>query len=159
MNFPAVKALIDQLSLAYQLAKKLQDNKGVKINNIFCLISKTVIHSHTGQSQVTANDSVDGVLGDIIAAGAIAAWKIANYVMDGCGLSHAGANLQEFGNFGDNAGLLYGSNSGPVFNGRATNAGLATTQSWRLPKENGHQIKEGDRQYDFPTNTRVTVVK
>ena len=40
LNLIAVQAFAGQLSLAYQLAKKLQDNRGVKIYNIFCLISK-----------------------------------------------------------------------------------------------------------------------
>ena len=40
LNLIAAKALVDQLLLAYQLAKKLQDNQGVKIDNIFYLISK-----------------------------------------------------------------------------------------------------------------------
>ena len=53
---------------------------------------------------MTAKDSTDGVFGDIAAAGATAAWNIANYVMDGCRLTHAGANLQKFGNLGDGVG-------------------------------------------------------
>ena len=40
LNLTAAKALVDQLPLGYQLAKKLQDNQGVKIYNIFRLISK-----------------------------------------------------------------------------------------------------------------------
>ena len=60
---------------------------------------------------MTAKDSADGVLGDIAAAGSTAAWNIANFVMDGCGLNHAGANLQGFGNLGDGAGPLYASSS------------------------------------------------
>ena len=40
LNLTAAKALLDQLPLAYQLAKKLQHNQGVKIYNIFCIISK-----------------------------------------------------------------------------------------------------------------------
>ena len=39
LNLIAAKALVDQLTLAYQLAKNLQDNQGVKIYNIFYLIS------------------------------------------------------------------------------------------------------------------------
>ena len=38
LNLTAAKALVDQLSLAYQLAKKLQHNQGVEIYNILCLI-------------------------------------------------------------------------------------------------------------------------
>ena len=40
LNLMAAKAFVDQLPLASQLAKKLQDKHGVKIYNIFCLISK-----------------------------------------------------------------------------------------------------------------------
>ena len=40
LNLTAAKALIDQLQLAYQLSKKLQDNQCVNIYNIYCLISK-----------------------------------------------------------------------------------------------------------------------
>ena len=38
LNLSATKALVEQLSLAYQLAKSLQDNQGVEIYNIFSLI-------------------------------------------------------------------------------------------------------------------------
>ena len=84
---------------------------------------------------MTAKDSADGVFGDIAAAGATAAWNIANVVLDGCRLTHAGADLQGFGNLGDRAGPLYASSTGPVSNGRVANAGVATTQSRSLPKE------------------------
>ena len=40
LNLTAAKALVDQLPLADQLAKNLQDNKCVIIYNIFCIISK-----------------------------------------------------------------------------------------------------------------------
>ena len=50
---------------------------------------------------MTVKDSAERVLGDIAAAGATAAWNIANVVLDGCGLTHAGADLQGFGNLGD----------------------------------------------------------
>ena len=108
---------------------------------------------------MTAKDSADKVLGDIAAAGATAAWNIANFVLDGCGLTHAGADLQGSGNFGDGAGPLYASNSGPVSNGRPTNARVASTQSRRLPKENADQVKEGDRQTDPRTTKRAKVAK
>ena len=120
---------------------------------------KYVIHFYTGQPQVTAKDSEDGVFGDLTAAGATAAWKIANVVLGGCGLTHAGADLQKFGNLGDGAGPLYASNSGPVSNGRLAKAGVATTQNCGLPKENANQIKEGDCQTDFRTNKRAKVAK
>ena len=38
LNLITAIAFVDQLPLAYQLAKKLQDDKGVKIYNIFCLL-------------------------------------------------------------------------------------------------------------------------
>ena len=40
LNLTATKALVEQLPLAYQLAKNLQDNPNVKIYNLFCLISE-----------------------------------------------------------------------------------------------------------------------
>ena len=40
LNLIAAIALVDQIPVAYQLAKKLQDNQNVKIYNIFCLISE-----------------------------------------------------------------------------------------------------------------------
>ena len=40
LNLIATKALVEQLPLAYQLAKNFQNNQGVKIYNIFCLFSK-----------------------------------------------------------------------------------------------------------------------
>ena len=38
LNLSATNALLEQLPLAYQLAKNLQDNQGVEIYNLFCLI-------------------------------------------------------------------------------------------------------------------------
>ena len=52
---------------------------------------------------MTTKNSAGRVLGDLIAAGATAAWKIANVLLGECGLTHAGADLQRFGNFGDGA--------------------------------------------------------
>ena len=72
---------------------------------------------------MTAKDSADGVLWDIAAAGATAAWNIANFVLDGCRLSYAGADFQGFGNLGDGAGPLSALFSGPVLNERFANAG------------------------------------
>ena len=120
---------------------------------------KYVIHFRTGQAQVTAKDSIDGVFGDIAAAGATSAWNIANYVMDGRGHTHAGANLQGFGNLGDGAGPLYASSFGLVLSRRPANAGVATTQSRRLPKENADQINKDSRQTDPRTNKRAMVAK
>ena len=90
---------------------------------------------------MTSKDSADGVLGDIAGVGATAAWNIANFVLDGCRLSHAGADLQGFGNLGDVAGPLYALSCGsPVSNARFANAGVVITQSRRLPKEDADQI-------------------
>ena len=108
---------------------------------------------------MTAKDSADGVLGDIAAAGATAAWNIANFVLNECGLTHAGADLQGFGNLGDEAGPLYSSNSGLVFNKRIANARVATLQSCRLPNKNANQVKDGDGPTNTQTNKRAKVVK
>ena len=99
------------------------------------------------------------MLGDIAAAGATAAWNIANFVLDGCRLSHAGADLQGFGNLGDGAGPLYASSSGPVSNKRFANARVATMQSSRLPKKAADQINKEGRNTDSRTNTRATVAR
>ena len=40
LNVTAAKAYVDQLPLAYQLAKIFQEKQGVKIYNVFCLISE-----------------------------------------------------------------------------------------------------------------------
>ena len=82
------------------------------------------------------------MLGDIVAAGATAAHNIVNVLLDGCGLTRAGADLQGLRNLGDGAGPLYASTSGPVSGGRAANAGVATTPRRRLPKEDADQIKK-----------------
>ena len=103
---------------------------------------------------MNAKDSADGVLGDLTAAG-----KIANVVLGGCGLTHAKADLQEFGNLEDRAGPLYALNFGPVSNERPANAGVATTQSRRLPKEDADQINKKGRQTDPRTNKRAKVAK
>ena len=108
---------------------------------------------------MTAKDSSDGVLGDIAAAGATAAWNIANVVLDGCGFTHAGADLQGFQNLGDRAGPVYASSSGPVSNGRLANAGVATSQSRCLPKEDPDQINKEGRNTDSRTNKRAKVAK
>ena len=99
------------------------------------------------------------MLGYIAAAGGTAAWNIANFVMDGCGLTHAGANLQGFGNLGDETGPQYASSSGPVSSRRPVNAGVASTQSRRLPKEDTDQINKEDRQTDPRTNKRAKLAK
>ena len=108
---------------------------------------------------MTAKDSTDELVGDIAAASATAAWNIANYVMDGCRLTHAGANLQGFRNLGHGAGPLYASSSGPVLSRHPANSGVATTQSRRLPKEDADQINKDGRQTDPQTNKRAKVAK
>ena len=114
---------------------------------------------YTNQPQVTAKESADGVLGDIAAAGATAAWNIVNVVLDGCGLTHAVADLQRFENLGDRAGPMYALSSGPVSNGRFANAGIATMQSRRLPKEDENQINKEGRNTDSRTNKHAKVAK
>ena len=99
------------------------------------------------------------MFGNIAAAGATAAWNIANYVMDGCRLTHAGVNLQGFGNLGSGAGPLFVSLSGPVSSRRPPNAGVVTTQSRRLPKKDSDQINKDNRQSDPRTNKRAKVAK
>ena len=84
---------------------------------------------------MTAKDTANGVLGDIAAAGATAAWNIATVFLDGCKLTHAGANLQKFGNLEDGAGPLSASSSNPVSSRLPANAGVATTQSCRMLKK------------------------
>ena len=108
---------------------------------------------------MTAKDSADGVLGDISAACATAAWNIANVVLDKCGLIHAGADLQGFGNLKDRAWPFDASSSGQVSNGRFANAGVATTQSRRLPKKDADQINKKNRNTDSRTNKRAKVAK
>ena len=53
LNLTATKALVNQLQLAYQLAKKPQNNQGVEIYNIFCLISNI---SYSFLHKSTASD-------------------------------------------------------------------------------------------------------
>ena len=108
---------------------------------------------------MTAKDSTDGVLENIAAVSANAALNIANFVLHWCGLTHAGTDLQRFGNLGDKAGPLYASSSGPVTNGRPANAGVATTQSRRLPKKDTNQINKESRQTDPRTINRANVAK
>ena len=79
--------------------------------------------------------------------------------MDKCRLTHAGAKLQGFENLGDGAGPLYASSSGPVSSRRPPNAGVATTKSSRLPKEDADQINKDGRQTDPRTNKHAKVAK
>ena len=78
------------------ISQKLKDNQGVKIYNIFYLISKicyTFLHNSVASNR---EDSADKVLGDFTAAGGTAAWKIANVVSGKCRLTIARADLQKF---------------------------------------------------------------
>ena len=79
--------------------------------------------------------------------------------MDGFRLTHAGANLQGFENLGDGAGTRNASSSGPVTSRRPPNAGVTTTQSRRLHKEDADQINKEGRQTDPRTNKRAKVAK
>ena len=108
---------------------------------------------------MTAKDFTDGVLGEIAAAVATAAWNIANFVLDRCELTHTKADLQGFEAFGDGAKPMYASNFGPVSNGRPPNAEVASTQSRRLPKENANLRQEVDCQTELRTNKRAKVSK
>ena len=91
-----------------------------------------------------ATNSADGVLGDIVAEGATAAHNIANFLLDGCKLNRAEVDLQALANLENGAKPLYAPTSGPVSRGCAVNAGVATTPSRRLHKEDADQInKEG----------------
>ena len=99
------------------------------------------------------------MLGDIVAAGTNSAWYIAKFVLDGCRLTYAGANLQGVGNVGNGAELLYASSTGPGTSGRFATAGVATTQSRRMPKEDADQLNDVGRQTDSWTIKRAKVSK
>ena len=99
------------------------------------------------------------MLWDIAAAGDSVAWNIGNFVLDGCGLTHAIAYLQGVGNVKEEAGPQYASTSGTRSSGRVANAGVATTQSRRMPKEDTDQINDDGRQTDPRTNIRAKVAK
>ena len=47
LNLTAAKALVDQLPLAFQLAKNLQNNQGVKIYNLFFLNLRNMLYIFT----------------------------------------------------------------------------------------------------------------
>ena len=105
---------------------------------------------------MTGKYTADGLLKDIAAVGAKAVHNVANSLLDGSGLAHAGANLQKFKNLGDGAGPDYASASGPVSSGRTAHAVSATTQNRRRPKEERQSEgeEEGDNQADPQTNKR-----
>ena len=98
LNLTVAQAIVDRLPLAYQLAKNLQDNKGVKIYNIFCLIFEICYTFQQRSAAMTAIDSVDRMLVDIAAACRTTTRNIANFVLDGCRLTNAKADLQRFRN-------------------------------------------------------------
>ena len=75
------------------------------------------------------------MFGDIAEPGANAACNIANFALDDCGLTQAGANLQKVGIVKDNTGPLYVSTTDQGLSRRFANAEVATTQSRRMPKE------------------------
>ena len=112
---------------------------------------------------MTAKDSADGVLGDIAAAGVTAAHNIANFLLDGCGLTRPGADLQGIGNLGNGNGPIHviERTSVPVSTGRPAYAGGASKQSRRLPKEDADQIKKEEigHSSDPRTKERSTVAK
>ena len=112
---------------------------------------------------MTAKDSADGVLGDIAAAGATGAHNIANFLLDGCGLARAGADLQGLGNLGNGNGPIHvvERTSVPVSTGRPAYAGGASKQSRRLPKEDADQInqEESGHSSDPLTKERAKVAK
>ena len=93
---------------------------------------------------MTAKDSADGVLGDIFADGATAAHNIANYLLEICRLTRAGADLQKLGNLGNEDGPIHvvKRTSVPVSTERPTHAGGASKQRSRLPNQNSNQINK-----------------
>ena len=93
---------------------------------------------------MTAKDSADVVLGDIAGAGATAAHIIANFLLDECGLTRAGEDLQGLGNLGNGNGPIHvvERTSVPVSTGRPAYAGGASKLRRRLPIEDANQIKK-----------------
>ena len=91
------------------------------------------------------------MLKNIAAAGASAAWNIANFVLDGCKLTYVKANLEKVGNVGDGVGPMYASTTGPCSSGRLSSGGVATTQSRCLFNKDADQINDDCRQTDLLT--------
>ena len=115
----------------------------MEIYNIFCLISKIC---YTFLYRSTASDCERFWRWSArrhCRSGRHRSLEYRQLVLDGCGLTHAGANLQGFGNYGDQAGLVYALNFGLVCNRRPANAGVAQTQSRQMPNENEDQVKIG----------------
>ena len=108
---------------------------------------------------MTAKNSEDKVLGESAVAGTIAAWNIANFVIDGCRLTYAKANLQGFGKYRRKSETPYASFSGPVSSRRPANAKVVSTQCRRLPKEDVDQINNEGSQTDLRPNKRAKVAK
>ena len=108
---------------------------------------------------MTANDSADWVFGDIAAAGGTSAWNIADFVMDGCKLIYAGANLQRSGTLEDGTKPLFASSSEPASSRRFADAEVATTLRHRLPKEDADRFNKEGRQIDPRTNKRAGIAK
>ena len=58
LNLTAAKALVDELILADQLAKNLQNNQGVGIYNIICLISE-ICYTFSHRSAPSDREGLD----------------------------------------------------------------------------------------------------
>ena len=118
-----------------------------------------MLYIFTQVSRKKLQKTANRVLGDIAAAGASEVWNITNFVLDKCKLIYAGANLQGVGNVGAGAGLQYALTFGSSSNGRFADAGVETTQSFRMPEEDAYQINDEGRQTDPWTKKSTTVDK
>ena len=118
LNMTAAKALVDQLPLAYQLAKNLQDNQGVEIYNIFCLISDIC---YTFLHRSTASDRERLVIWSARCRCRSRQHRSPQFckLCVGRMRTHAGADLQGFDNFENGARLLYAFSSRPVLSGHS----------------------------------------
>ena len=101
----------------------------------FVVSRKYVVYFHTGKPQATATNSENGVLEEIAATGASAAYNFANFVLDGCELTHAKAYLKKVENIGDGVGFVYAFKTKSSSRGRFANAKDATPQSCRMFKK------------------------
>ena len=114
---------------------------------------------------MTAKDSADGLLENIAAAGATTVHSFANFLLDGCGLTRAGADLQQIGNLGNGDGLIHivKRNSNPVSTKpfKLFESVFNESRRRRLPKENANQInKEENSLFSDPrTKKRAKVTK
>ena len=93
---------------------------------------------------MTAKDSADGVLGEIAAGGGTEAHNIANFLLDGSGLTRAGADLQGHGNLGSGHVCFHVVEriSVPISTGRPAHAGGASKQRRQVPKKEADKIKK-----------------